>query len=245
MSSERKKEINLGYSWETKVLVFLYRDFKYIEHGARKFSPNCDEILKKDIAGNLQYAKDKFVCCSLDTLYEESSPYKDIGSKENGEWASLFRILEKENLLFEAIAEIACIKLNHKEPTEEEIEKYAAHLRYYINHPEIQSEYKLTKKNYVRDIMKDIKLEYDRFTSILQRRGHLKETEKEEVETLYRFFKENDNNFSIRAVILEDFFNSEEGSKLSEEAKIEVALKVGALDKSCLNYYNEEGNLVK
>lgn len=240
-TQKRKKENNLGYSWDTKFLIFLYREFKFMERGARKFSPTYKEALKE----NLQLVKDKFISYSLDIVSEKNSPYKDNGSNENGEWASLFRRLEKEDLIAEATAEIAYIRLFHKEPTEEEIEKYAAHLRYYFHHSEIHHEYKLTKRNYVKDIFEEIKPTYDKLMSILQRKGNVKEIEKEEIEELYKFLKEEDNDFAIRSVILEDFFKSEEGFKLSEEAKIEIALKLGALDKSCLNYYGEDGNLVK
>lgn len=243
--NQRKKENNIGYSWDTKILVLLYREFKFIKHGVRKFSPNYNEALEKNIIDDLQSVKDKFISYSLDIVNKKSSLYKDNGNNEKDEWALLFCILEKEDLLAEAIAEIAYIRLFHKEPTEEEIEKYAAHLRYYLNHPEIHHEYKLTKRNYVKDIFEEVKPIYKKLMSTLQRKGNLKETEKEEIEELYEFLKEEDKDFAVRSVILEDFFKSEEGSKLSKEAKIEMTLKLGALNKSCLNYYDEDGNLVK
>ena len=182
---------------------------------------------------------------SLDAMYEENSAYKDLRSKEIGRWASLYRILKIGGILEEVIAYLACIRIGHKEPSEEFIKKYSAHLRYYLNHPEIHYKYKITKENYVKDILESIRPKYDKLLSILKRNGNVKIEEKEEVKDIVSFFANNDKNFDIRAVILKDFFSSEEGSKLSEMSKIEMALKVGALDASSIKYYGEDGNLIK
>ena len=63
------------------------------------------------------------------------------------------------------------------------------------------------------------------------------------IDKLIEDLKKYDENLYIRAVVLEDFFSSEEGSKLSDEDKIAISLKVGALDTSSIHYYDEDGNL--
>ena len=75
---------------------------------------------------------------------------------------------------------------------------------------------------------------------ILKNKGNLKIQEKEEVDKLIEDLKEKDKNFLIRSLVLEDFFKLVD---LSEPEKIDIALKVGALELD-LKYYDEEGYLV-
>ncbi len=75
---------------------------------------------------------------------------------------------------------------------------------------------------------------------ILKNKGNLKIQEKEEVDKLIEDLKEKDKNFLIRSLVLEDFFKL---ADLSEPEKIDIALKVGALELD-LKYYDEEGYLV-
>ena len=75
---------------------------------------------------------------------------------------------------------------------------------------------------------------------ILKNKGNLKIQEKEEVDKLIEDLKEKDKNFLIRSLVLEDFFKL---ADLSESEKIDIALKVGALELD-LKYYDEEGYLV-
>ena len=53
---------------------------------------------------------------------------------------------------------------------------------------------------------------------------------KEEAINLAEELKEKDKNFLIRGVALEDFFKTEKGSRLDEGERINVALKLGALE---------------
>ena len=237
----KKKEINLGCTWETTYLVYQYRIFKSIEHGARKFSPNFDKISFEELNGDYKLAQDVFISYTLDK--EPSLAHDCFKNDKTGIFASLYRILQKEGLLEEAIARSICLKLKGNED-KDIINKYASHLRYYINHPDIWHEYKFTKRNYLRDMEESIKPTYDKLIHVLKNKGHLKVTEKEEVDKFLKLLKEHDDKFIIRSLALEDFFNSEEGKKLKEEDKIDIALRVGALDSSFLYYYDEEGNLV-
>lgn len=75
---------------------------------------------------------------------------------------------------------------------------------------------------------------------ILKNKGNLKIQEKEEVDKLVEDLKEKDKNFLIRSLVLEDFFKL---TDLSEPEKIDIALKVGALELD-LKYYDEKGYLV-
>ena len=75
---------------------------------------------------------------------------------------------------------------------------------------------------------------------ILKNKGNLKIQEKEEVDKLIEDLKEKDKNFLIRSLVLEDFFKL---ADLSESEKIDIALKVGALELD-LKYYDEKGYLV-
>ena len=75
---------------------------------------------------------------------------------------------------------------------------------------------------------------------ILKNKGNLKIQEKEEVDKLIEDLKEKDKNFLIRSLVLEDFFKL---ADLSEPEKIDMALKVGALELD-LKYYDEKGYLV-
>ena len=75
---------------------------------------------------------------------------------------------------------------------------------------------------------------------ILKNKGNLKIQEKEEVDKLIEDLKEKDKNFLIRSLVLEDFFKL---GDLSEPEKIDIALKVGALELD-LKYYDEKGYLV-
>ena len=75
---------------------------------------------------------------------------------------------------------------------------------------------------------------------ILKNKGNLKIQEKEEVDKLIEDLKEKDKNFLIRSLVLEDFFKLVD---LSEPEKIDIALKVGALELD-LKYYDEEAYLV-
>ena len=75
---------------------------------------------------------------------------------------------------------------------------------------------------------------------ILKNKGNLKIQEKEEVDKLIEDLKEKDKKFLIRSLVLEDFFKL---ADLSESEKIDIALKVGALELD-LKYYDEKGYLV-
>ena len=75
---------------------------------------------------------------------------------------------------------------------------------------------------------------------ILKNKGNLKIQEKEEVDKLIEDLKEKDKNFLIRSLVLEDFFKL---ADLSEPEKIDIALKVGALELD-LKYYDEKGYLI-
>lgn len=57
----------------------------------------------------------------------------------------------------------------------------------------------------------------------------LKYHNKEEALSLFEELREKDKRFLIRGVALEDFFETEKGSRLSESDKIDMALKLGAL----------------
>lgn len=238
---KRKKENNLGYNFDTKRLIFCYRELKSIERGAHKFAPNFDEAVREESGSNPEELRKAFI----NYVSDISSPLPDeyFYSNKAGIFASLFRILKEKGLLEEAIAEIVCL-LIHRRKDEKIIDEYASHLRYYINHPEIHNEYKYTKRNYLKDIEEAIKPIRNKLFHVLENKGNLKITEKEEINKLLEDLKEYDKKFYIRSVVLEDFFNSEKGKKLREEEKIEMALRVGALDSKSIHYYDEEGNLI-
>ena len=69
------------------------------------------------------------------------------------------------------------------------ISDYEAHLRYYLNHPEIHHEYKFTIRNSFKDIEDVAKPMYNKLLYVLKSRGNLKVTEKEEIDRLSRRFK--------------------------------------------------------
>lgn len=240
-SPKRKRENNLGYNFDTKRLVFCYRKLKHVELGARKFAPNFDKEVIEESENNLEELKDVFISYALDLNNPLSEDYFKSNKAEI--FASLFRILKEKDLLEEAVAEVACLII-HKRKDEKIISDYEAHLRYYLNHPEVHHEYKFTTRNSFKDIEDSVRPIYNKLLHVLENKGNLKVTEKEEIDKLVEDLKKYDEKFIIRAVVLEDFFNSEEGSKLSNEDKIAVSLKVGALDISSLSYYNEDGNLV-
>lgn len=234
----KKKENNLGCTWETIYLVSQYRILKSIERGARKFSQNFDKATLEELNRDYKLAQDIFISYALDknpSLIEDC-----FESNKVGIFASLYRILEKEDLLDEAIASLVCLKLNGNK-NKDTIKNYASHLRYYLNHPEIHHEYK-SRRNLIQNV-EGAKPYYNKLLHVLENKGNLKVTEKEEIDKLVEDLKKYDEKFIIRAVVLEDFFNSEEGSKLSNEDKIFISLKVGSLDISSLSYYKEDGNL--
>ena len=241
LKKEKIKENNLGYNFDTKRLIFCYRKLKYMELGARKFAPNFDDAVRGESGDNPEELKSAFISY----IYDMKSPLPDeyFHSNKAGIFASLFRILKEKDLLEEAIAEVACLTI-HGRKDEKIIDEYASHLRYYINHPEIHNEYKHTKRNWLKDIEEFVKPICDKLFHVLENKGHLKVTEKEDINKLLEDLKEHDKKFYIRSVVLEDFFNSEAGKKLREEEKIEMALRVGALDTKSIYYYDEEGNLV-
>ena len=241
IKQKKKKENNLGYNFDTKRLISCYRELKYTELGARKFAPNFDEAVREESGDNIEELKNYFISYALE-IYP-SVPKDYPCSNKVGIFASLFRILKEKGLLEEAVAEVACLII-HKRKDEKIISDYEAHLRYYLNHLEIHHEYKFTIRNSFKDIEDVVKPYYNKLLYVLKNKGNLKVTEKEEIDKLVEVLKKYDEKFIIRAVVLEDFFNSEEGSKLSNEDKIVMSLKVGALDTSSLSYYNEDGNLV-
>ena len=53
---------------------------------------------------------------------------------------------------------------------------------------------------------------------------------KEEVMSLVKELKEKDKNFIVRGIALENFFKTEKGLKMNESEKINIALKLGALE---------------
>ena len=56
-----KKENNLGYNFDTKRLVFCYRELKYMELGVRKFAPNFDKAVMEESGNNTEELKDAFI----------------------------------------------------------------------------------------------------------------------------------------------------------------------------------------
>ena len=135
----KKREINLGLNEETKHLVSRYRILKALEHSACKFAPNLDEIVNEELGDNYEEAKDLFVKYAYDV--HANNLLADEGylrSNELGILASLYRILETNDLLEEAVAEVTCWELGNNK-----IEDYSSHLKYYISHPEVHKEYKL------------------------------------------------------------------------------------------------------
>lgn len=240
IKQKKKKENNLGYNFDTKRLIFCYRELKYTELGAHKFAPNFDEVVREESGDNIEELKNNFISYALEVCSSISKGYSC--SNRAGIFASLFRILKEKDLLEETIAEVACLII-HKRKDEKIISGYEAHLRYYLNHPEVHHEYKFTIRNSFKDIEDVAKPMYNKLLYVLKSRGNLKVTEKEEIDRLVEDLKKYDEKFIIRSVVLEDFFNSEEGSKLSNEDKIVMSLKVGALDTSSLSYYNEDGNI--
>lgn len=235
----RKKESNLGCIWETVNLVSRYRIFKSIEWGAHKFAPNFDEATLEEINGDYKLAQDLFINYALDM--EHPLPNDYFKSNKAGIFASLYRILEKEDLLLETIAIVVCLWLKGNRD-ESVVKDYEAHLRYYINHPEIRHEYK-GNKIFMQNI-EEAKPIYNKLLHILKNKGNLKIKEKEDVEKLVEDLKKYDEKFIIRTIVLEDFFNFEKGSKLSLDEKINIALKVGALDTNSICYYDEDGNMI-
>ena len=236
-----KKENNLGYNFDTKRLISCYRGLKFIELGARKFAPNFDKAVMEESGDNIEELKSVFVSYALDL--DSPLPEDYSRSTRAGIFASLFRILKEKDLLEEAIAEVVCLKLKGNKD-KNTIEDYTSHLRYYINHPEIHNEYKLTARNFFKDTEEFLRPTYNKILHILKNKGNLKATEKEDIDKLVEDLKKYDEKFIIRAVALEDFFNSEEGFKLSLNEKIGIALKVGALDTNSVRYHDENGNMI-
>ena len=149
IKQKKKKENNLGYNFDTKRLIFCYRELKYTELGARKFAPNFDEAVREESGDNPEELKQVFISY----IYDMKSPLSDeyFYSNRAGIFASLFRILKEKGLLEEAIGEVACLTI-HGRKDEKIISDYEAHLRYYLNHPEIHNEYKFTIRNSFKDI---------------------------------------------------------------------------------------------
>lgn len=139
-NKRKKTEINLGCTWETKYLVSQYRILRALERGARKFAPNFEEPTRKEIAGDYKLAKDMFISFAYSAYLNNSLSSLDyIHSNSLGIQAALFRILRDNDLLEDAVAELVCLELNE---SKEKIKKYGAHLRFYLNHPEVMKHYK-------------------------------------------------------------------------------------------------------
>ena len=112
IKQKKKKENNLGYNFDTKRLIFCYRELKYIELGARKFAPNFDEAVREESGDNIEELKNNFISYAIE-MY--SSVPKDYPcSNRVGIFASLFRILKEKGLLEETIAEVACLIIHKR-----------------------------------------------------------------------------------------------------------------------------------
>ena len=94
IKQKKKKENNLGYNFDTKRLIFCYRELKYTELGARKFAPNFDEAVREESGYNIEELKNNFISYALEmySLIPKDYPYNNMV----GIFASLFRILKEK-----------------------------------------------------------------------------------------------------------------------------------------------------
>ena len=143
-SQKRKKENNLGFSQETKFLVTEYRMLKVLEHIARRLDENADDFVEEKYGRSPKKLRETFVNFAVWAHDKGIPDLKFYKSNELIILGSLYRALQKRELLYYAIAKVAYKRMNDFSKIDRKlVNSYAAHLRYYRNHPEIHREYKL------------------------------------------------------------------------------------------------------
>ena len=139
---------NLDISNETKLLINRYRILKALEHASRKYANDVDNIIIEEMGGNIGEMKNLFISLAFISLADNSIKSQDyLKSLELATQSALFRILKDKGELEEAVAEL--FYREYKGIGMEDVvnnsivNKYASHIRYYLNHPEIKKDYKL------------------------------------------------------------------------------------------------------
>ena len=141
---KRKKEINLGLSQETKYVITEYRILKVLEHIARRLDENADDFIEEKYGRSPKKLRETFVNFAIWVHNKGIPDLKFYKSNELIILGSLYRALQKRELLDYAIAKVAYKRMNNSFKIDRKlVNSYAAHLRYYRNHPEIHREYKL------------------------------------------------------------------------------------------------------
>ena len=151
MQNQREigKAVNLGLSNETKFLVTRYRVLKALEHVSHKFVKNIDNLILEDMGEDVRGMKDLFISLAFVAHAENATKSEEyLHSTELSIQSALFRILKEKEELEETVAELVYKEINQlgieDKVDDKVVESYASHLRYYLNHPEVAKDYKLT-----------------------------------------------------------------------------------------------------
>lgn len=147
MKQKRKKENNLGFSQDTYYLVNQYRIIKFLERASHRiknsYDFDLDEFIEKEFPTNREL-KDIFIDFIYYSESEEGYKVEYLKSKQLLHLGSLYRVCQKRGILEDSIAKYVYEVSNSASKIDRKVvNSYAAHLRYYINHPEIHKEYKL------------------------------------------------------------------------------------------------------
>lgn len=147
MKQKRKKENNLGFSPDTYFLVNQYRIIKFLERASHRiksdFNPFLDKCTDEEYTNNSEL-KDTFISYIYHSESEEGRKVEYLRSNQLLYLGSLYRVCQKRGILEDSIAKYVYEVFNPASKIDRKVvNSYAAHLRYYINHPEIHKEYKL------------------------------------------------------------------------------------------------------
>ena len=145
-TKRRKREANLGFSEVTRYLVTQYRILKFLERASHRVNYDFGLSLDKcvDEEYNNKDLKETFVAYVFHAESEEGRKVEFLRSKELAYLGSLYRVSQKRGILEDGIARYIFEVLNPASKIDrKKVNTYAAHLRYYRNHPEIHREYKL------------------------------------------------------------------------------------------------------
>lgn len=147
MKQRRKRESNLGFSQDTYYLVNQYRIIKFLERASHRIKSNLnfdlDEFIEEEYSNNREL-KDIFVSYVYYSESEEGRKVEYLRSNQLLYLGALYRVCQKRGILEDSIARYVYEVFNPTSKIDRKlVNSYAAHLRYYRNHPEIHREYKL------------------------------------------------------------------------------------------------------
>ena len=147
MKQRRKRESNLGFSQDTYYLVNQYRIVKLLEHASHRIKNNLnfdlDEFTEEEFPNNREL-KDIFINYIYYSESEEGRKVEFLRSNKLLYLGALYRVCQKRGILEDSIARYVYEVFNPTSKIDRKlVNSYAAHLRYYRNHPEIHKEYKL------------------------------------------------------------------------------------------------------